>query len=366
VLEPGETILYPVAALGTDTARLPSINIDDPTSIPARVFRTRHPAVIDPAEPVVDDVFRRGAMLAVPIMWTNLNGRAEPLGVVSLSDRRSDQPFSAGDVKLVAAIATQIGSAIQNARLVRASIEQQRLLQEIQLAHDLQMKLLPNTAVVSPQADVAARVVPAESVGGDFYHLFRLTPTATGVLLGDVSSHGYRAALIMALAMSASAIHAQGTLDPGAMLHALLDSLRDELSSTEMFITVFYGVVDTQAKVLTYANTGHPHAFVFRKDGTSQRLPAIDPPLGMSSNAPMTRSVAWTEHDDLLLLFTDGISDACNAAGERFGEGHVLSTVAAHRTEAPSSIADRVFTMLTQHIGDTPLRDDLALVVLRN
>ena len=246
VCEPGEAILYPVAALGADTAQLPAINIDDPSSIPARVFRTRHPAVIDPAEPSVDDIFRRGAMLSVPIMWTNPNGGAQPLGVVSLSDRRSGQPFSAGDVKLVAAIATQIGSAIQNARLVRASIEQQRLLQEMQLAHDLQMKLLPNTSIVSPQADVAARVVPAESVGGDFYHLFRLTPAATGVLLGDVSSHGYQAALIMALAMSASAIHAQGTLDPGAMLHALLDSLREELSSTEMFITVFYGVVDTQ------------------------------------------------------------------------------------------------------------------------
>jgi sigma-B regulation protein RsbU (phosphoserine phosphatase) len=355
-----------VAALGTDTAQLPTINIDDPNSIPARVFRTRHPALIDPADPAEDDLFRRGAMLSVPIMWTNPKGGAEPLGVVSLSDRRSGQPFSAGDVKLVAAIATQIGSAIQNARLVQASIEQQRLLQEMQLAHDLQMKLLPNTNVVLPQAQVAARVVPAESVGGDFYHLFRLTPVATGVLLGDVSSHGYQAALIMALAMSASAIHAQGTLDPGAMLHALLDSLRDELSSTEMFITVFYGVVDTQARTLTYANMGHPHTFVFRKDGTSQRLPAIDPPMGMSNDAPMTRSIAWTQNDDLLLLFTDGIADACNAAGEPFGEDPVLRTVQEHRTDTPASIVDRVFTLLNHHIGGTVLRDDLTLVVLRS
>jgi sigma-B regulation protein RsbU (phosphoserine phosphatase) len=366
VLEPGETILYPVAALGTDTAQLPAVDINDQISIPARVFRTRHPAVIDPGEPAENDLFRRGAMLAVPIMWTNPNGRAEPLGVVSLSDRRSGQPFSAGDVKLVAAIATQIGSAIQNARLVRASLEQQRLLQEMQLAHDLQMKLLPNTSLVSPQAEAAARVVPAESVGGDFYHLFRLTPTATGVLLGDVSSHGYRAALIMALAMSASAIHAQGTLDPGAMLHALLDSLRDELISTEMFIAMFYGVIDTQAGILTYANTGHPHAFIFRTDGTSLRLPAIDPPLGMSNSAPMTKSVPWIPGKDLLVLFTDGIADARNSTGERFGEGPVLNTIAAHLTDAPSHVVDRVFTLLNEHTGDTPLRDDLTLVVLRS
>ena len=89
-------------------------------------------------------------MLSVPIMWTSPDG-GEPLGVVNLSDRRSGQPFSAGDQKLVAAIATQIGTAIQNTRLVRASLAQQRLVQEMQLAHDLQMKLLPTGAVVAPR-----------------------------------------------------------------------------------------------------------------------------------------------------------------------------------------------------------------------
>src|SRR5207237_8116950 len=86
--------------------------------------------------------YRRGAMLSVPIMWTGPRG-SEPLGVVNLSDRRTGHPFTAGDQKLVTAIATQIGSAIQNARLVRASVEQQRLQREMQLAHELQMKLLP-------------------------------------------------------------------------------------------------------------------------------------------------------------------------------------------------------------------------------
>ena len=365
VREPGGQMLYPVAALGVTPTQLPVVDVDDPSSIVARVFRTRHPAVIDPAEPGEGDVFRRGAMLAVPIMWTSPSGKTEPLGVVSLSDRRSGVSFSAGDVKLVAAIATQIGSAIQNARLVRASIEQQRLVQEMQLAHDLQMKLLPSTAVVSPQAVVAARVVPAESVGGDFYHLFRLTPSATGVMVGDVSSHGYRAALIMALTMSASAIHAQSTLDPGAMLHALMDSLREELSSTEMFITVFYGVVDAHSSTLHYANAGHPHAFLCRADGTLERLPAIDPPLGMSDAPPGTRTVPWRGGEDLLVLFTDGISDANNDAGERLGEEPVLRAITEHRGEAPTVIVDKIFDVLQAHTGTTPLRDDLTLIVLR-
>src|SRR6202022_4887955 len=94
------------------------------------------------------------------------------------------------------------GRAIQNARLGSAPLDQQRLLQEMSLAHDLQMKLLPSTDVVSPEAEVTARVVPAESVGGDFYQLFKLREGATGLMIGDVSGHGYRAALIMAAPLS--------------------------------------------------------------------------------------------------------------------------------------------------------------------
>src|ERR1700730_214428 len=258
-------------------------------------------------------------MLSVRIMWTSPEG-GEPLGVVNLSDRRSGAPFTAGDQKLVAAIATQIGTGSQNARLVRASLAQQGLVQEMQLAHDLQMKLLPVGAVVAPDAEVAARVVPAESVGGDFYNLFRLAPGSTGAMIGDVSSHGYRAALIMALAMSASAIHAQTTTDPGETLTALQLSLRDELSTTEMFISVFYGVVDRGRGELRYANTGHPHAFVMGYDGDVQRLAALDPPLGMVDRPSRAASRPWARGKDLLVLFTDGISDARNRADVRLGE----------------------------------------------
>lgn len=365
ICETGGLTLAPIAVLGAAGAVEP-VSIDDVHNISARAFRNRHPVVIEPDEVVPDDGFRRGAVLVVPIIWTGAQGRAELLGVVSLTDRDTAAAFSAGDVKLVAAIATQIGSAIQNARLVRESIEQQRLLQEVQLAHDLQMKLLPDTRIVAPQATAAARVVPAESVGGDFYHLFRLTPAATGVMIGDVSSHGYRAALIMALAMSAAAIHAQSTLDPGAMLHALLYSLRDELSSTEMFITVFYGVVDRDAATLQYANTGHPHAFICRPSCAPERLGAVDPPLGMSDDAPGCRVVTWTPAQDLLVLFTDGITDALNAADEPMGERRVLEVITRNCRESPEMIVERVFEALWAHAGDVPPRDDLTLVVLRS
>ncbi|HMC56744.1 MAG TPA: SpoIIE family protein phosphatase, partial [Gemmatimonadaceae bacterium] len=281
--------LIAVAILGAPADSMHAIPIDDPASVSSRVFRTAHPLILDADEMLCDgeSPIRRGAMLSVPIMWTSPGGGpSEPLGVVDLSDRRSGQPFSAGDQKLISAIATQIGTAIQNARLVRESLSQQRLRQEMQHAHDLQMRLLPNVETVAPNATVAARVVPTESVGGDFYNLFRLGPGKTGVMIGDVSGHGYQAALIMALTMSASAIHAQTTAEPGETIAALLNSMRDELATTEMYLSMFYGVVDRNAGRLRYANAGHPHAFIIPKSGKVERLPAIDPPLGMGTVAP--------------------------------------------------------------------------------
>ncbi len=342
------------------------IALDDSTSVSAHVFRMRHPMIVADGEMACESEapYRRGAMLSVPIMWSSPTGPM-PLGVVNLSDRRANQPFTAGDLKLVAAIGTQIGTAIQNARLVRASLSQQRLLQEMQLAHDLQMKLLPRPSALAAIAEVAARVVPAESVGGDFYHLFRLGGERAGIMLGDVSSHGYRAALIMALAMSASAIHAQSTADPGEVLDAVLTSLLEELESTEMFISLFYGVIDRAAGELRYANAGHPHAFVVRASGAVERLSAIDPPLGMVDSAPGMIAREWRP-DDLMLLFTDGVSDARDRHDVRLGEEAVLDLVRLHRAESPQQILDRIFVMLDAHAGDASRRDDLTVVLARS
>ncbi len=361
--------LQTVAVLGARAIDVPPVALHDERSISARVFRERHAMIVEEHdEPVcpAEALYRCGTMLSVPIMWTAPGGGSEPLGVVNLSDRASGQPFSAGDQKLVTAIATQIGTAIQNTRLVRASLSQQRLVQELALAHDLQMKLLPRAELVAPEAQVAARVAPAESVGGDFYNLFRLGGERTGVMIGDVSSHGYRAALIMALVMSASAIHAQSSSDPGRMLAALANTLREELATTEMFITTFYGVIDREAGVLRYANAGHPYAYHVTADGGMERLAAIDPPLGMVESVPTARSRPWAVGRDLLLLFTDGVSDARNRFGHRLGEQPVLEIVQRYRTERPAVILDRLFEELAEHTGEAVQRDDLAVVLVRS
>ncbi len=368
VHERATNALQVVTSTGFAASDVQPIAVDDVCSVTARVFRTKQADIVGPDGEGCDaeKILRRGSCLAVPILWTNPGPTGSvPLGVVVLSDRAGGETFNERNEKLVSAIATQIGTAIQNARLVRSSVAQQQMLHEMQLASDLQMKLLPDPALVAPEARVAARVVPAESVGGDFYQLFRLSGGRTGIMVGDVSSHGYRAALIMALVMSASSIHAQATDDPAAMLNALLRTIRDELESTEMFISLFYAVLDPAAERMCYANTGHPHAFVVAGDGSIERLGALDPPLGMSDAHPAARERTWGTHSDVLLLFTDGVSDARDRNDMRLGEQRVLDLVRSVRAYEPTTIVDRVIGLVQDHTGGAQHRDDLTVVLLR-
>jgi serine phosphatase RsbU (regulator of sigma subunit) len=170
----------------------------------------------------------------------------------------------------------------------------------------------------------------------------------------------------MALTMSASAIHAQGTDDPAEMLRRLYVSVKEELNTTEMFVSALYAVVDRLNGVLRYGNMGHPHAFVVSRNGDVERLRAGGPPLGMLDEAPFSDSRPWDVGGDVLLLFTDGIADARNREGRRLDEAPVIECVVDHRDETPAQIAGRVFSLLDQYTGDVPRRDDLTLVILKS
>ncbi|HWC72879.1 MAG TPA: SpoIIE family protein phosphatase, partial [Gemmatimonadales bacterium] len=289
VHDPRANVLRLVAARGVELGEVDPVEVDDPRSIAARVFREMRIISYDPTDQraqkpasPVERQYRGQAFLSVPVVYASPGRVPTPIGVINLTDRTGEDAFTAGDRKLVAAIANQIGAAIENARLVERDLGQQRVRRELELAHDLQLKLLPSPAVIATKADVAARCRPAESVGGDFYNLLSLHGERVGVMIGDVSSHGFSAALIMALAMAASGIHAETAESPHEALRRLETSLSEELTETEMFLTLCYAVADPAQGTLTYANAGHPHAFLVATDtGAVTRLDATRPPLGL-------------------------------------------------------------------------------------
>ncbi len=365
--DPQREELSLVAAVGGDGQRGP-ISVEDRNSLTAKVFRESRSVIFEPGDSfdrgdVESPPSRRGDLLSVPVSYTPPSGTARTIGVINLVRHSSGEPFSAGDLKLVTAIASQVGAAIENSRLVRASLQQERLVREAELAHDLQMKLLPAVEHFSGEAEVAARCLPAHSVGGDFYQLFRLSGGRLGVVIGDVSSHGFAAALIMALTMSAVAIHASEGDPPAEVLRRVHRTLIGELTSTEMYVTIFYGVVDPRQGRLTYANAGHPHAFRISAAGEEERLSATNPPLGIVDlDSYSEASAEWKAKEDLLFLFTDGLPRNLEA-GERAGEQQLVDEVVLQRHLPVCELLHHIFAMA--ETDGTAAADDRTAMLVR-
>ena len=357
--------LHLAAEVGDDGLAGP-LSADDPDTITAMVFREGR-SIIESRQPTPAER-QAGAtadsFLSVPIQYSPGTGASRKVGVINLIGRLDGRRFSPANQKLLAAIASQIGAAIENHRLVQESLSKERMSREMELAHDLQMKLLPSVETFE-FAQAAGRVQPTEQVGGDFYQLFELPGDRVGVMLGDVSLHGFPSALIMMLTMSAAGIYAREAESPAQVLRKLDDALAEELATTEMFLTVFYGVIDPAAGVLTYANAGHPHAFAIRSDGETERLLATDPPVGFAGpDSYSEESVAWTGGEDLLLLFTDGLSDTLATKGLRNGELQVLETAVRHRFRTPPEVIDELFD-LSADASMSALADDRTALVVR-
>jgi phosphoserine phosphatase RsbU/P len=371
VFDENAGVLRTVAARGFGVDGLPPVRVDDECSVAARVYRERRVVAYDPSQPdaAFSDCgevrgYRGQAFLSVPICYGSPGSPLRCVGVINLTDRLGGDRFTLTDRKLVTAVANQIGAAVENARLVERDLAQQRLRQELALAHDLQLKLLPSPAVLQGDAEVAARCYPADSVGGDFYTFTRLGRGRVGVMLGDVASHGFSAALVMALVISAAGIHAAASVTPDETLSALLESLGAELTSTEMYFSVFYGVLDPLTGRLSYANAGHPYAFRVPRFGDPERLEATAPPLGLATVGSIhQRQLPWSLDHDLLVLWTDGLVDARNAAGEPFGEQRLLACVCERRTESPETIVQAVLEE-ADAFGAQPT-DDRTLLIMR-
>jgi sigma-B regulation protein RsbU (phosphoserine phosphatase) len=345
-----------------ETERVP---ISHPSSVSALAFRENRTVRLDEASdlpPALADRFLDNPepWVAVPITTTSPDGSPSRVGVLNLIGRRSGSTVSGvGETKLLMTLARQIGSAVENLRLFDEILHRERLIGELELARDLQMGLLPDLDEFKEIGEFAARSVPARPVGGDFYQLFKLADGKVGAMLGDVTSHGFSASLIMALSMSAMGIYAGETTSPGDLLRALHRALIHKLESTEMFMTVFYAVIDPVKNVLTFANAGHAHAFGLHGEDPPQRLAATSPPLGIAEyDSYGENSVPWMP-GDVLCLFTDGLTTPALKSTEKA----VLEVVDVCREMPATEIVDAMFEARRLQGGEAP--DDQTAFVLR-
>ena len=240
---------------------------------------------------------------------------------------------------------------------------------ELEIAKHIQLSLLPAAPLRLPSAELAGVCVPASHVGGDYFDFFH-TSGAVDVVIADVSGHSVGAALIMAEVRStlrASTRKVAGApVGPAQVLHVLNELLYDDLIGVELFITMFYLEYLSDTRTLKYANAGHNLALLLRLgDATCTPLDAEGLVLGVRREVEFEEKSIELAAGDRLLLYTDGVTDAQNPAGEYFDVARLCALFSAYRTLPPEALIEQLLAEVRAFSGNAPLLDDISMVTLQ-
>lgn len=252
--------------------------------------------------------------------------------------------------------------AARNADLeaARATIDE-----ELELARRLQFSIVPAEFPDIAHCSGAARMLPATHMGGDFYDFIPLPDGRLGLVMADVAGKGVAAAFMMAVARTRLLTLAREHGDPAACL-AAANAMLCANNPLTLFITLFYGILDPRTGALQYANGGHHAPLILGRDGTVRALSAASGmALGLMPDLPYTAATERLEPGDLLLLYTDGVTEAFDAAGNPYGEARLQALLARHAPDTPADIVAAVFADVEAHEAGAPQSDDITLAAIR-
>ena len=251
--------------------------------------------------------------------------------------------------------------AEKNAELEKA---QAQLKAELEVARALQLAILPSVFPARPGCDGAARMIPATTMGGDFYDYIELPDGDVGLVIADVSGHGVPAAFFMAVARTNLRELAARHTDPGECLAQTNDALCAQ-NPLDLFVTVFYCILEPQTGVLRYANGGHNPPYVRRATGAVESLNGAGGlVLGAMPGATYPTHTLQLLRGDRLVLYTDGVTEAFNPAAELYGAQRLVDEVHVHGSGTPAALVERICQSVTNFAGTAPQSDDITLTVL--
>ncbi|HJQ98272.1 MAG TPA: SpoIIE family protein phosphatase [Candidatus Polarisedimenticolaceae bacterium] len=335
-----------------------------------KAIRVRHD---DPESPI-----RRGALqeevrsvldrLGVDLVLPLL-GKRDVLGFLLLGGKRSEEPYSASDAKLLGSVAAQTGLALENSRLTATVAQEvarrERMSREIEIARDVQTRLFPQRLPSLPGVDCAGACRPAQGVGGDYYDFLALPGGKLGVALGDVAGKGIPAALLMA-SLQAS-LRGQRLSGPSDLAHMMtnMNRLIFDSSPENRYATFFYGELDPATRRMDYVNAGHNAPMIFRSSGELERLKATGPVIGLVDGGRYEQRSTTLAPGDMLVVYSDGISEAMNTADEEWGEDKLAASVRERRDGTSQVLIAHLFEQADAFAAGAIQHDDMTLVVVR-
>jgi len=290
------------------------------------------------------------------------------LGFISLGAKRSEEPYSPSDIRLLGSVAGQVGMALENSRLTdavaREAAQKERLNREIEIAREVQQRFFPQSVPVVEGLDIAGYCRPALAVGGDYYDFVPLENGHLGIAIGDVSGKGVPAALLMASLQAFLRGQAiAGTTDLAKLMGNLNRQVFDA-STSNRYATFFYSQYDPTTKTLSYSNGGHNPPILFRGD-QQIHLDVGGPVVGLFRPAAYQQAEVQLQSGDILVAFTDGISEAMDTRDEEWGEENLTLAVNQIRTLSAKDMIPRMMEAADAFVNGAPQHDDMTIVVAK-
>jgi serine phosphatase RsbU (regulator of sigma subunit) len=299
------------------------------------------------------------SVLAVP-----LGVGANVFGIVYADSPLAEGRFTEDHLKVLTTLASVAAIRVENARLTEEQMERERLEREQQVASEIQQRFLPASAPIVPGYELQGISFPCYEIGGDYYDFIHREDGKLVVALGDVSGKGTAAALLMSSLHAA--IHAQADIHNslaktiGAVNRYLVESI-----PANRFVTLFYAELDPKNGGLAFLNAGHNPPLIVHAGGTMEQLAAGGLPLGIMPNADFREGRTMLHPGDVLVIYSDGVSEATNPAGEEFGPTRLYEVVARNLDASAGGIRDRIESALTKFCQGTPAADDITLVICK-
>lgn len=310
------------------------------------------------------DFDRKSGYVTKSILCMPLENRdGKIIGVFELFNKKRGF-FSKNDETVISIMSVDVAIAIENARLHKAEIDFVRMNEEVRLAAVIQSGLLPKTSPSIPGYEIAGISIPAQSVGGDYFDFIPMNDGRMALCLGDVSGKGLPASLLMA---NLQATLRGQTLVSQIPSECLLRSNRllFESTSPEKFATLFYGILEIQQHTLHYSNAGHDWPFLVGIDHSIQRLQTGGLMLGLMPQAMYEDIKISFQVGDVLVIQSDGVSEAMNIHQEPFGEQRLQDLILEHRDSAPQEIIDTIVCEVHNHAGEYIQSDDITIMVVK-
>ena len=242
-------------------------------------------------------------------------------------------------------------------------VKDERMKRDLEVAAQVQRSILPREFPALPGLTFAAHAQPAREVGGDFYDVFKLDDAHVGLLVADVSDKSIHAAFFMAISRTLFMTEARRTLSPRDVVLAVNDLLLDVSSDDNMFVTAFYGVLHLDDRVLTYVRAGQDKPLLLHADGTFDALDGAGRFLGMLDGLQVEERTVGLRSGDRLVMFSDGVPDANNAAKESYGLDRLRSIIKPQAAASAGRLADAIFEDVLAFQGQADQFDDITLLV---